>query len=134
YTFASGVTIGPGSFLVIAREAPGFRTLYGFDPDVSGLSLNLGNSGDWLSLKNAAGVEQDFVAWENSVVGWTINAPTGSSINRVYADVDTNSVSDWMVLSNNGSPKTGAVSSPLANQVAGSAVPSSQRKISIKET
>ena len=104
------------------------------DPDVSGLSLNLGNSGDWLSLKNATGVEQDFVAWENSVVGWTINAPTGSSINRVYADVDTNSVSDWMVLSNNGSPKTGAVSSPLANQVAGSAVPSSQRKISIKET
>ena len=75
-TLPAGVTVAPGQYLSVARSAAGFRTLYGMDADVAGLTLGLGNSGDVISLHGPAG-EADRVAWENFEAGWSIGAGTG---------------------------------------------------------
>jgi hypothetical protein len=102
YTFGS-VTIAAGGYLVVAKNTAGFFGLYGFNPDVSGLTLAFGNSGDKLTLRNAAGTDVDFVAWEGYVTGWSLNAATGQSIYRKDRLVDTNAAADWAV----GSPTPG---------------------------
>ncbi len=106
WTLPNGLTIAPNSYLVIARNNQGFYKLYGFYPDVSGLKLALGNNGDQLILRDNNGVEVDFVAWENYVTGWNIAAPTGSSIERNPVNQDTDTVNDWIVAGNNGTPGT----------------------------
>ncbi len=66
-------TIQPNSYFTFARQADAFITQYGFAPNLTGMSLLLGNSGDLFILKNN-GVDVDTVAWENSIAGWTIAA------------------------------------------------------------
>ncbi len=88
-------TIAAGDRLVVARNTSGFSALYGFSPDLAGLTLALGNSGDRVILKDSTGAELDRVAWEGNLSGWTISASTGSSIYRPDLTVDTDSVSDW---------------------------------------
>lgn len=97
YTLPAGTMIDPGQHLVVARDAAGFRSLFGFDPDVSGMTLALGNSGDQVSLQNPSGAEIDFVAYENYVSGWNIRANTGQAIYRYDVNNDTDSVNDWNV-------------------------------------
>ncbi|RMG33884.1 MAG: hypothetical protein D6732_11180 [Methanobacteriota archaeon] len=104
YSIASGTVIPAGGFLVIARSTSGFFALYGFNPDFGDLNLALGNSGDMLSLKDASGIEIDFVAWENYVAGWSISASTGQSLARIDLTVDTDGPSDWQAVSSNGAP------------------------------
>ena len=99
YTLPS-VSIPAGGFVVVARNSTGFYNMHGFYPDVSGMSVAFGNSGDQLTLKNASGQSLDFVAWENYVTGWSLNAATGQTIYRANRSVDTDSASDWRV----GSP------------------------------
>jgi len=97
YTIPTGTIIQANGYLVIARNAAGFNALFGFNPDVSGLTLSLGNSGDKLTLFNTTGAQIDFVAWENYVAGWSITANTGQVIKRISVLVDTDTVNDWMV-------------------------------------
>ncbi len=106
YTIPSGTTIQNKSYLVIARDATGYYNLYNKYPDISGLTLFLGNTGDKLTLSDTSATEIDFVAWENYVPGWDITAPTGYSIERINAN-DTDTVSDWQVVADNGTPGTG---------------------------
>ncbi len=110
FTLPSGTTIGVNSFLVVARNAAGYFALYNKNPDVSGMTLSLGNSGDVLRLKNLGGTEVDMVAWENYIVGWSIFAKTGQSISRVSLTSDSDTVNDWIVTLSNGTP--GTLSSP----------------------
>ena len=67
------------------------------------LALSLSNSGDMVSLKDTNDTEVDFVAWENYLTGWSITAPTGTSIAR-SSTTDTDTVSDWILITNNGLP------------------------------
>jgi len=106
FIIPTGTIIAAGSFLVIARDSQGFFALYGFNPDISGLSLSLSNTGDKLTLKDASGLEMDFVSWENYVTGWDITASTGSTIERSPPSVDTDLVVDWIVTTANGNPGT----------------------------
>lgn len=108
----NGVTINANSFLIIARQTRGFNRLYGFNPDLSDLTLDLGNSGDQLTLRDSNGVEIDFVAWENYAPGWNLFASTGQSIQRNNA-IDTDSVSDWSIVNNNGNPGAGNTTQSL---------------------
>ncbi len=103
YTIAQGVILQPGKYLVIARDNNGFFNLYGFNPDIADLSLALGNKGDMLTLKDTASQIIDFVAWENYVSGWNIVAKRGQTISRTSI-VDTDTVTDWIVKLNNGTP------------------------------
>ncbi|MGM7700410.1 lamin tail domain-containing protein [Pseudalkalibacillus sp. Hm43] len=97
FNLPNGTTIDPGQYLVVARDASGFNSLFGFNPDVSGMNLALGNSGDQVSLQTPSGAEIDFVAYENYVSGWNITARTGEAIYRSDVNNDTDSVNDWSV-------------------------------------
>jgi phosphatidylserine/phosphatidylglycerophosphate/cardiolipin synthase-like enzyme/exonuclease III len=97
YTIPQGTFIQGNSYLVIARNSVGFNTLFGHNPDVSGLTLSLGNTGDKLTLFNATGSEIDFVAWENYITGWSITTPTGQVLRRTSVLEDNDIVSDWLV-------------------------------------
>jgi len=82
YTIALGTIILPGQTLIFARDTEGFRSLYGFDPDFGDFNRPLGNTGDFLILKDAAGTEIDVVAWEGGISGWNLVADEGESIQR----------------------------------------------------
>jgi beta-lactamase superfamily II metal-dependent hydrolase len=98
WSFPAGLVVAAGDYLSVAKDAAGFRALYGVEPDVEGLSISLNNTGDELSLR-AAGVEVDYVAWESFAPGWSIAAPTGDAIERANHDLDTDLPSDWQVSS-----------------------------------
>lgn len=99
-------TIQPNSYLIFANKADAFITKYGFAPNLTGMTHALGNSGDFLILKND-GVNIDTVAWENEIVGWTI-AVVDRTIHRIdNTNPATNT--NWAV-STADSPGTG----PLA--------------------
>lgn len=95
FTLPSEV-IPAGGTLVIARSAANFSNLYGFLPDISGMTLSLGNNGDVLRLKNGS-QEIDMVAWGNFVISWNITANNNQSIERFPINKDTDTVADWRV-------------------------------------
>ncbi len=99
WSFPGGTVIAAGDYLTVARRSNGFRSLYGSNPDVSGLSLSLGNSGDIVSLRDDTGTVVDEVAWEDYLAGWSIAASTGNSIVRSDPGLDTDTASDWVVQS-----------------------------------
>ncbi len=87
--------IEPKSYITIARNATGFFNLYGCNPSIEGLTLPLSNLGDMLSLEMDS--EQiDFVAWEEEVEGWNIEASTDKTIRRASLDLDTDTPDDWL--------------------------------------
>jgi beta-lactamase superfamily II metal-dependent hydrolase len=98
WSFPAGLTLAPGDYLSVAKDAAGFRALYGLEPDVEGMSISLNNTGDELALLEA-GVEVDYLAWESYAVGWTLTAPIGDALERVDHDLDTDSAADWRVSS-----------------------------------
>ena len=82
YTYTiSSYTMAPGQTIICARDSTGFYNLYGFYPEFGDLNLPLGNSGDYLILKDSNGVQIDMVAWEGKF-GWNIKADEGKSIQR----------------------------------------------------
>ncbi len=112
YSIPAGTVIRSTGYITIAKAASGFNALFGFDPDVSGMTLGLGNSGDQVSLKDVSGSEVDFVAWEGFVSDWSIVAATGISIQRISPDVDTDTVSDWST----GEPNPTIASTPTTTE------------------
>ncbi|MHA1973179.1 MAG: fibronectin type III domain-containing protein, partial [Candidatus Hodarchaeales archaeon] len=104
-SFTLSGTVPANGYFIIARVAAGFNALYGFDPDLSGMSLYLGNTGDQLILKDNNGVEVDFVAWEGYVTGWDVSA-YHTTIYRP-SETDTDTVADWSDSGTTGDPGTG---------------------------
>jgi beta-lactamase superfamily II metal-dependent hydrolase len=115
YTIPAGNTINPGTYFTIAANSGGFNNLYGYDADLYGSIPALNNTGDTLILTDGSSTEADAVAWEGGATGgippgWGSStdpsAPTGSTIVRTDAAVDTDTYADWSVASNNGNPQT----------------------------
>lgn len=98
FVLPAGTIVPPNGTITLARDAAGHQALYGKPPHVAGLTLNLGNSGDFLLLSDAAGSAVDFVAWEGAAAGWSLDAPNGSSISRSDLQVDSDLETDWTVL------------------------------------
>ncbi|MFH1403990.1 MAG: lamin tail domain-containing protein [Candidatus Altiarchaeota archaeon] len=73
--------LASGEAVVIARDADGFNTQYGTNPDISGLTLNMNNNGDKLTLKNGEEV-LDELAWEDYLPGWSLSARTGECLQQ----------------------------------------------------
>lgn len=94
----AGTVVAAGAWLTIARDAAGFAALHGRLPDVAGLTLSLGNTGDTLTLSDGSG-EVDFVAWGGAAAGWTLSAPTGDSIERTQPTTDSDTAADFVVTS-----------------------------------
>ncbi|WKE66367.1 endonuclease [Gallaecimonas kandeliae] len=118
-TFALGGTLAPGAYLTVARDSAGFAALFGQQPDISGMTLALGNSGDYVQLLQGSAVV-DQVAWEGGLSGWTLNATNVALYRSQFTAASTQS--DWQVASNAGSPGTG----PLASDCGGSGQQSGQ--------
>ena len=100
-TYTLSGSLQANQSLVVARNSSGFNSLYSTSPDKSNLNLSLGNSGDFVELRNQTQTV-DLVAWENKVPGWNIQA----RYNSIYRNSpnDTDSVSDWEVSSGYGNP------------------------------
>ena len=109
FFFPSGTSISAASTIVVARNSTAFYARYGFLPQVNGLNLSLSNSGDYLKLYSANGVEIDMVSWENAISAWTCSANENYTISRCPAWVDTNTSSDWV---SNSYPSPGEVCTP----------------------
>jgi len=95
YTISNGMIIPSEEYLVIARNETAFYDLYEFLPNITGLTINLINTGDVLRLKKG-NEEIDMVSWENFVSGWDLKADEDVSIQRFPPDIDTNTSDDWM--------------------------------------
>lgn len=106
YTIPSGTSIPAKSAITVARNTSGFYALFGKNPNVSGMTLSFGNTGDKLTLKNGS-TTIDFVAWESYVSGWAISASTSKSIARTSVASDSDTASDW---TSNATPTPGTVS------------------------
>ncbi len=99
-------SIGAGSYFVVAKNSAALQSLTGKAANQSGLTLALGNSGDYVKLRQGS-AELDAVAFENAISGWSIEAIDKSLARKNVAD--SNTVSDWQVSSNAGNPGTGAL-------------------------
>ena len=99
-------SIGAGSYFVVAKNSAALQSLTGKAANQSGLTLALGNSGDYVKLRQGT-TELDSVAFENAISGWAIEAIDKSLARKNVAD--SNTVSDWQVSSNAGNPGTGAL-------------------------
>lgn len=96
FTLPNDLMMAAGEVLVLARNGVGFSALYGFAPDLAGLNLSLSNSGDEVVLKNLSGTVIDAVVYENGSYPGVVPHPgvaTGHSIERVFADFDTDDCS-----------------------------------------
>lgn len=97
------VDVLPGSFVVLANNPVNFQENYpeiSADVDLSP-TLGLSNNGDVIILRNPAGEDIDFVAWEGAEAGWDqATAPdAGESICRFDVDTDTDTPADFIVCS-----------------------------------
>lgn len=99
WVIPAGTIIPANGHITIARDAAGHQALYGKAPTISGLTLNLGNTGDYLMLRDGAGNTADFMAWEGASTDWSISAAAGSSLERSDITVDTDREDDWVVRS-----------------------------------
>lgn len=100
-------SIGAGSYFVVAKNSAALQTLTGKVANQTGMTLSLGNSGDYVKLRQGS-TELDSVAFENAISGWTIDAIDKSIARKNVAD--SNTVNDWQVSSNVGNPGSGALS------------------------
>ena len=131
--FPTGSIINPGQVLVIAANANGFMSLYGFLPnfeffnntsafgnnvDVPDLmqkpgwggagSLAIANGGDDIGILTPESTATDFVFLDGGNHGSVMTFYTGAttlgsnqSYERFPANMDTDSVSDWVVRGSN---------------------------------
>jgi len=93
--FPNGSVIEPGMFFVVARNANGFKQLFGCTPTAAGWSFQLANSADHLGLYGPDGLAADFVAWGGDT-GWNLTAKDDTSIKRRVNNVDTDRPDDWI--------------------------------------
>lgn len=92
YFFPEKTLIKSLSFLVLARSDLGFYALYNMSPDISGLTLNLSNAGDYVVLLDEDENELDAVFWERAGPKnekFALPAKTGHSIERNLLGIDT---------------------------------------------
>ena len=62
----TSLILGPGQYAVYARDGASFTAKYGFAPNFSGSSIALGNSGDYITLRDSSSVLLDAVAWNTA--------------------------------------------------------------------
>lgn len=105
-SFALSGSVPAAGYYVVAKSSSGFNAMFGKNPQLSGLSLSLGNSGDYVKLRQG-NTDIDVVAWENGISGWAIEAIDKALVRKNVAD--SNTVNDWQVVSSGiGNPGTGA--------------------------
>lgn len=95
FTFPEGTKLGPGAYLVIARNTEYLRRVYGDIPVVGNLRKKLGNRGDRVRLEDGHGN----LVWEveyRAGGSWPALARGGgSSLELINPDLDGRHASAW---------------------------------------
>ena len=98
-TLATGTTINPGGFLVVAKDAVQFQATYGFAP-AAVYGGNLSNSGETVALKDNTAATIDTVSFLD-VDPWPVKADgTGPSLELIDATLDNNDFLNWAAATN----------------------------------
>jgi hypothetical protein len=123
FSFTNGTVIPPGGYLVLIRttNTAAFRTHYGLGPDVS---LNgpydgkLGNGGETLTIKTAAGGETLISFAYDDARGWPLS-PDGAGHSLVAANTERalDYGANWRASAHIGGSPGGADPDPLVDLV-----------------
>lgn len=99
YIFETGATLAPGTSLVIARDPYEFLSVFsGYAGEILDFSGALSNSGETLTLTNAAGVDVWSVSYDDSG-DWQPQADgLGSSLQLLVGSTDPGKASNWIAL------------------------------------
>ena len=125
FTFSPGTVIGPGSYLVVARNRSRVETVYGISGVLGNYDGQLSNSDDAVRLRNAAGETVDAVSyssqfpWPTSADGLgadddftLLNSASyqykGRSLERVSAAAPANDPANWLASPLGASPTPGS--------------------------
>ncbi len=81
-TFPAGTVMAPGGYIVIAKNANAFASVFGFAPNFvfAGASDALTNGGEDIELRDAAAVVKDYVDYKNALPWPADAAGLGPSI------------------------------------------------------
>ncbi len=94
YTFPAGTVIGPGGYLVLAKNANAFQLVFGLTPLVWTAGA-LSNNGEAIELKDAMGNVKDNVTYANAVP-WPVEAAgMGPSIVLCDFNSDNSLPANW---------------------------------------
>lgn len=126
-SFALAGQLAAGQYLTVARSASGFAALFGSQPDISGMTLALGNSGDYVQLKSGSSLV-DQVAWEGGLSGWSLNATNVALARATFSSASNQN--DWQVAANAGSPGSG----PLQSDCGGNETPATALANGVAQT
>jgi predicted ribosomally synthesized peptide with SipW-like signal peptide len=100
-------SLGAGSYAVLATSGVSFNAVYGFSPHLSGSTLSLSNTGDYIILKDSTSIELDIVVWGTGSYGGITphyDVAQGHSIARSPDGVDTDDCSVDFVDDNTPTP------------------------------
>jgi len=94
WKFPNGTIIPPAFHLVVAKNAQGFKELFGCTADFSGFKFQMNNDADRIGFYKD-GTLIDMVAWGGDS-GWTLSTPNDRSIKRNPINIDTDAEADWV--------------------------------------
>ncbi|MDX1913120.1 MAG: lamin tail domain-containing protein [Saprospiraceae bacterium] len=96
YTFPAGTVMAPGGYLVLAKSASAFQSVFGFAPGIVWSSNDaLTNGGEDIELRDAAGTVKDYVDYLNASP-WPAEANgTGPSIVLCDFNADNSLAGNW---------------------------------------
>jgi hypothetical protein len=100
YTFPAGTIMQPGSYLVLAKNANAFASVFGFAPDFVWASNDaLTNGGEDIELRDATGNVQDYVNYLNALPWPPEAAGFGPSIVLCDFTSDNSLPANWQAAS-----------------------------------
>ena len=119
YIVPAGVIL-PGQYYTIAKDLDGFNALYGFPPNSSGMTLNLSNNGDFITLFDDSSTELDQVVWGSgsykNIISH-IGVYKGHSLSRIDVLLDSDDCSVDFIDQTFPSPGLGYVPKVYSNDI-----------------
>lgn len=105
HTFASGIIMQPGAYLVVAKDATTIGNYYGISNVIQWNVGDLNNTGEAIKLKAPNGTLMDSVFYLASAP-WPSGANgNGSSLELIHPDLDNSLVINWLASPQvNGTP------------------------------
>lgn len=97
YTFPAGTTMPAGGYLILAKNANAFQTVFGFQPNIVwGTNDALTNSpGEDIELRDAASMVVDYVDYKNAAPWPVEGAGSGPSIVLCDFNTDNSLPANW---------------------------------------
>lgn len=100
YTFPAGTVMPPGGYIVLAKNANAFQTVFGFPPTIVWATNDaLTNSGEDIELRDAAGNVKDYVDYLNALPWPAEGAGLGPSIVLCDFNADNSLPGSWQAAS-----------------------------------